>query len=263
MGRPAGELREPWASCSTATSGDASERQPLKFPIRGPVRWKAGPGSEVVGGESLSAPIPLPAARLGLGWSRAARWGLSFRSMPTHVCSGEWAQIPRFLPLLQAPRPGCAPGLDGVKVSASQYNLPSGSREQICSHLRAASVFPDYEGVSGALSKSRKGHIPKAKQTPSSGGSGRAGQEPRSGWGRGWPPLWAWEPTGGRVDRRARSAGEASSGTTNSFLLRLLVVEPQPGSVLPGIPCARVYGRVCERARPGLGQCCLQTKGEG
>lgn len=27
-------------------------------------------------------------------------------------------------------------------------------------------MFPDYEGVSGALSKSRKDHIPKAKQTP-------------------------------------------------------------------------------------------------
>lgn len=69
--------------------------------------------------------------------------------------------------------------------------------------------------------------------------------------------------TGGRVDRLARSAGEASSGTTDSLLLRLLVAEPQPGSVLPGILYARVYGRVCQRARPGLGQCCLQTKGEG
>lgn len=82
--------------------------------------------------------------------------------------------------------------------SLNQYNLPSGSREQICSHLKAASVFPDYEGVSGALFKSRKVHIPKGKQTPSSGGPGRAGQEPRSGWGRGWPPLWAWERTGRR-----------------------------------------------------------------
>lgn len=147
--------------------------------------------------------------------------------------------------------------------SLNQYKLPSGSREQICLHLKAASVFPDYEGVSGALSKYRNDHVPQAKQIPSSGGPGRAGQKPRSGWGRGWLPLWARERTGGRVDRWARSAGEASSGTTNSFLLRLLVVEPQPGSVLPGIPCARVYGRVCERARPGLGQCCLQTKGEG
>lgn len=67
--------------------------------------------------------------------------------------------------------------------SLNQYNLPSGSREQICSHLKAASVFPDYEGVSGALSKSRKDHVPKAKQTSSSGGPWRAGQEPRSGWG--------------------------------------------------------------------------------
>lgn len=65
------------------------------------------------------------------------------------------------------------------------------------------------------------------------------------------------------VDRRACSAGKASSGTANSFLLRLLVVEPQPGSVLPGIPCALVYGRILERAGPGLGQRCLQTKGEG
>lgn len=147
--------------------------------------------------------------------------------------------------------------------SLNQYNLPSGSREQICLHLKAASVFPDYEGVSGALSKFRKDHVPKAKQTPSSGGPGRAGQEPRSGWGSQWPPLWAWEWTGGRVDRPASSAGEASLGTTKSFLQRLLVVEPQPGSVLPGIPCALVYGRVCKRARPGLGHCCLQTKGEG
>lgn len=147
--------------------------------------------------------------------------------------------------------------------SLNQYNLPSGSREQICSHLKAASVFADYEGVSGALFKSRKGHIPKGKQTPSSGGPGRAGQEPRSGWGRGWQPLWAWERTGGRVDRRSCSAGKAGAGTTNSFFLRLLVAEPQSGSVLPGIPYAWVYGRVFERARPGLGQCCLQTKGEG
>lgn len=147
--------------------------------------------------------------------------------------------------------------------SLNQYNLPSGSREQICSHLKAVSVFPDYEGVSGALSKFRKDHVPKAKQIPSSGGPGRAGQEPRSGWGSKWPPLWAWERTGGRVDRPASSAGEASLGTTNSFLQRLLVVEPQPGSVLRGIPCVRVYGRVCKRTRPGLGHCCLQTKGEG
>lgn len=147
--------------------------------------------------------------------------------------------------------------------SLNQYNLPSGSREQICLHLKAASVFPDYEGVSRALSKFRKDHVPKAKQTRSSGGPGRAGQEPRSGWGSQWPPLWAWERTGGRVDRPASSAGEASLETTNSFLQRLLVVEPQPGSILPGIPCDLVYGRVCKRARPGLGHCCLQTKGEG
>lgn len=167
-------------------------------------------------------------------------------------------------PLLPAPRPGCALGLGWREsFSLNQYNLPSGSREQICSHLKAASVFPDYEGVSGALSKFRKDHVPKAKQIPSSGGPGRAGQEPRSGWGSKWPPLWAWERTGGRVDRPASSAGEASLGTTNSFLQRLLVVEPQPGSVLPGIPCVRVYGRVCKRTRPGLGHCCLQTKGEG
>lgn len=144
--------------------------------------------------------------------------------------------------------------------SLNQYNLPSGSREQICSHLKAASVFPDYEGVSGALSKFRKDHVPKAKQTPSSGGPGEgwAGTQERVG-----------EPVAGALgleaDRRAAasSAGEASLGTTNSFLQRLLVVEPQPSSVLPGIPCARVYGRVCERARPGLGHCRLQTKGEG
>lgn len=116
-----GELREGTLGlrCSLATSGDASERQPLKFPIRGLVRWKAGPGSEVVG-VRLSAPlILLPVAGLGLGWTRAARWGLSLRSRPTQVCSGEGARIPRFPPLLLAPRPGCAPGLDGVKVSAS------------------------------------------------------------------------------------------------------------------------------------------------
>lgn len=96
--------------------------------------------------------------------------------------------------------------------SLNQYTLPSGSREQICSHLKAASVFPDYEGVSGALSKSRKGHIPKAKQTPSSGGSGRAGQEPRRGWGLGWPPLWAWERTGGRVYRRRAARAKPARG---------------------------------------------------
>lgn len=73
--------------------------------------------------------------------------------------------------------------------SLNQYNLPLGSREQICSHLKAASVFPDYEGVSGALSKSRKDYVLKAKQTLSSGGPGRAGQEPRSGWGCEWPLL--------------------------------------------------------------------------
>lgn len=202
----------------------------------------------------------------GCGCADPKLQGRSFSFLSTHQC------------LLRGKAPGsqasCAPppspqawlrSWAGWRESFSlnQYNLPSGSREQICSHLKAASVFPDYEGVSGALSKFRKDHVPKAKQTPSSGGPGRVGQEPRSGWGSQWRPLWAWEPTGGRVDRPASSAGEASLGTTNSFLQRLLVVEPQPGSVLPGIPCTLVYGRVCKRARPGLGHCCLQTKGEG
>lgn len=249
---------------SIVTSGDASERQPLKFPVLGLVRWKAGPGSEVVGGETLSAPHATAGGRTGAGLDSSCEMRVFF-PLHTHSCllRGRGPD-----PTLPAPPPSPQAWLRSgagwrESFSLNQYNLPLGSREQICSHLKAASVFPDHEGVSGALSKSRKGHIPKAKQTPSSGGSGRAGQEPRSGWGRGWPPLWAWERTGGRVDRRARIEGEASSGTANSFLLRLLVVEPQPGSVLPGIPCARVYGRVCERARPGLGQCCLQTKGEG
>lgn len=218
-----------------------------------------------MGGDTLSDPISLPAARLGCVGHNI--WGRPFLLPPTtHPrLSPRRVRVPRLPAPPPSPRAWLRSGAGWREsFSLNQYNLPWGSREQICSHLKAASVFPDYEGVSGALSKPSKGHIPKAKQTPSSGGPGRAGQEPRSGWGRGWPPLWAWEPTGragGRADRRARSADEASSGTTSSFLLRLLVVEPQPGSVLPGIPCARVYGRVYERARPGLGQCCLQTKG--
>lgn len=72
-----------------------------------------------MGGETLIAPIPLPAARLELGHSQASGWGLSFRPKPAVVCPGEGTEIPRLLPLLPAPRPGCAPGLDGVKVSAS------------------------------------------------------------------------------------------------------------------------------------------------
>lgn len=152
-----------------------------------------------MGGEALSAPIPLPAARLELGHSQASGWGLPFRPKPTMVCPGEGTEIPRLLPPPPSPQAWLRSGAGWREsFSLNQYNLPSGSREQICSHLKAASVFPDYEGVSGALFKSRKGHVPKGKQTPSSGGPGRAGQEPRSGWGRGWPPLWAWERTGRR-----------------------------------------------------------------
>lgn len=40
----------------------------------------------------------------------------------------------------------------------------------------------------------------------------------------------------------------------------LLVVEPEPVFVLSGI---LVYGNICKTARSGLGEYCLQTKGEG
>lgn len=40
----------------------------------------------------------------------------------------------------------------------------------------------------------------------------------------------------------------------------LLVVESEPVFVLSGI---LVYGNICKTARSGLGEYCLQTKGEG
>lgn len=40
----------------------------------------------------------------------------------------------------------------------------------------------------------------------------------------------------------------------------LLVVEPEPVFVLSGI---LVCGNICKTARSGLGEYCLQTKGEG
>lgn len=95
------------------------DRRPLKFPVLEPVWWKARPGSEVIGGETLSVLNPLMAGRLGLGQSPAARWGFFFISKTTYVCLWEGAQIPCLLPLLPAPRPSCSLGLDGVKVSAS------------------------------------------------------------------------------------------------------------------------------------------------
>lgn len=140
-----------------------------------------------MGGETPSAPNPLSSAKLGLGLSQAARWVGAFLQTLTHPClpQGRGPDPTPPAPPLR-PQAWLRSGAGWCEsFSLNQYNLLSGSREQICLHLKAASVFVDYEGVSGALSKYRKDHILKAKQTPSSGGPGRAGQEPRSGWRRG------------------------------------------------------------------------------
>lgn len=101
--------------------------------------------------------------------------------------------------------------------SLNQYKLPSGSREQICSHLKAAFEFPYYEGVSGALSESRKDQVPKAKQTPSCGEPGRAGQEPRRRWGRGGRRSGPGSgQAGGRTDPRAARVKPARGLRTGS-----------------------------------------------
>lgn len=117
----AGELRKPRAS-------DAPQPPP-ETPVREAVSKISNPGTSLVEGwarvkgrgegETLRAPIPLASDQAGSRLLQSCGIG-GFLRPHTHPClPWEGAEIPRLLPLLPVPRPGCAPGLDGVKVSAS------------------------------------------------------------------------------------------------------------------------------------------------
>lgn len=101
------------------------------------------------------------AARLRLCWSELQVGSFPFLCLLPQVCPH---------PTPPAPPPSPQAWLRSgagwrESFSLNQYNLPSGSREQICSLLKAASVFPYYEGFLGLSPNSERATFRKQNKS--------------------------------------------------------------------------------------------------
>lgn len=169
-------------------------------------------------GETLSAHILLPVVRLGLGQSPAARCGFAFIPIPTHVCPWKGAQIPRLLPPPSSPQAWLRSGAGCCEsFSLNQYNLPLGSREQICSHLKAVSVFPTMRGFPGLSPNPERTTFRKQNKPRALGALGGLGRNPGVGGGAGGRLSGPGSgQAGGWTDGRAAQAKPARGLQTRS-----------------------------------------------